>query len=496
MTGALQQPRWLHTLETLGNRLPHPTLLFVWFCALVLVLSWLLNLAGFSATHPATHDVVFVTNLLSPSGLHKILQNTVTNFTQFAPVGTVLVAMLGLGVAEKSGLLGAVLKRLVGQQRGVVLTLIVVFAGVMSSIAADAGYVVLIPLAGLLFASAGKHPLAGMAAAFAGVSGGYAANMLVSPLDAVLAGITTEAAHLVDKNRDVSVLSNYWFIIASTVLITLLCTWVTHRFTLPGLPAWEQPVTDDTSTLTNAERNGLRAALIILLVMVALVLAGLLPEQGLLRDPDTGSIIKSPFISGIVTLIALTSTLCGVGFGLYTGRYQNRDQIIRDMEDTLAGMASYLVLMFFAAQFVNYFAWSNIGMIVAIKGAASLQALALPAVFLLLAFILMAACINLLIGSASAMWSLLAPVFVPMFLLAGIAPESVQAAFRIGDSSTNIISPLMPYFGVVVAFMQRYKPDLGVGTMLALMLPYSLVILAGWSALFAFWYVSGVPFGL
>lgn len=496
MTDAVPQPRWLQRIETLGNRLPHPTLLFVWLCLIVLGLSWLLALLGFSAEHPVTHEAIATVNLLSQGGLHRILQNTVTNFTQFAPVGTVLVAMLGLGVAEKSGLLGALLKRLVGQHSGVVLTLIVVYAGVMSSIAADAGYVVLIPLAGLLFASAGKHPLAGMAAAFAGVSGGYAANMLVSPLDAVLAGITTEAVHLVDKNHDVSVLSNYWFIIASTVLITVLCTWITHRVTLPSLPQWQQQDSFAGHEISTAERRGLRVALVILLIMVALVLVGLVPEQGILRDPTTGSIIKSPFISGIVTLIALTATLCGVGFGICTGRYSNRDQIIKDMEDTLAGMATYLVLMFFAAQFVNYFAWSNIGMILAIKGSNALQAMAVPGVILLLAFILMAASINLLIGSASAMWSLMAPVFIPMFLLAGIAPESVQAAYRIGDSSTNIISPLMPYFGVVVAFMQRYKPDLGIGTMVALMLPYSLAILLGWSVLFALWYVSGVPFGI
>lgn len=496
MTGELPQPRWLQRIETLGNRLPHPTLLFVWLCLIVLVLSWLLSLAGFSATHPVTHEAITAVNLLSRDGLHRILQNTVTNFTQFAPVGTVLVAMLGLGVAEKSGLLGAVLQRLVGQHAGIGLTIIVVFAGVMSSLAADAGYVVLIPLAGLLFASAGRHPLAGMAAAFAGVSGGYAANLLVSPLDVVLAGITTEAVHLVDKNRNVSVLANYWFIIASTFLITAVGTWITERFTLPSLPVWKNNGPATAAVLSTSERRGLKAALAILLVIVTLLLIGLIPAQGLLRDPATGSIIKSPFIGGIVTLISLTAMLCGIGFGLCTRRYQNRDQIIKDMEDTLATMASYLVLMFFAAQFVNYFGWSNMGLILAVKGANGLQSLAVPPVVLLLAFILMAACINLLIGSASAMWSLLAPVFIPMFLLADIAPEAVQAAYRIGDSSTNIISPLMPYFGVVVAFMQRYKPDLGVGTMLALMLPYSLALLLAWGALFALWYVSGIPFGI
>ncbi len=489
---------WLLHIEKLGNRLPHPTLLFIWFAAAILLLSGLLHWLGFSAVHPITHQLITIDSLLTRSGLHRILQNTVTNFTQFAPVGTVLIAMLGLGVAERSGLLGCLLKRWVGQRSGFGLTLIVVFAGVMSSLAADAGYVVLIPLAGIVFAAAGKHPLAGMAAAFAGVSGGFSANLLVGPIDAVLAGISTEATHLVDKSHDVGVLANYSFIIVSTIVVSILCTVLTERVTLRRLPVWRP---SDTGTgkvdnLTDAERKGLRLALILLVIMLALLLAGLIPETGALRDPVSHSISKSPFISGIVTLIAFIAAVCGIGFGICSGRYRDRSVIIQDMEDTMATMASYLVLMFFAAQFVSYFAWSNIGLILAIKGAAVLQSLSVPPVILLLVFIAMAAAINLVIGSASAKWSLLAPVFIPMFLFAGIAPEAVQAAYRVGDSSTNIITPLMPYFGVVVAFMQRYQPNLGVGTIIALMLPYSIALLACWSLLFALWYVSGIPFGM
>lgn len=500
---------WLQRIEALGNRLPHPTLLFVWFALGTIILSWLLQWIGFSAVHPVTQQTIVVENLVSQSGLHKILQNTVSNFTQFAPVGTVLVAMLGLGIAERSGLLGTVLKRWVGQRSGFGLTLIVVFAGIMSSLAADAGYVVLIPLAGIVFAAAGKHPLAGMAAAFAGVSGGFSANLLVGPIDAMLAGISTEAVKLVEPGRQVNVLSNYSFIAASTVLITVLCTVLTERVTLKRLPPWQKPTSDtetstqETSTgslsaksLSPAEHKGLKVALLVLVGISILLLVGLVPGTGVLRDPETGSITRSPFISGIVTLIAITAAACGIGFGLCTGHYRNRSQIVRDMEDTLATLASYLVLMFFAAQFVSYFAWSNIGLILAVKGATLLQSLPVPPVVLMLAFILLTASINLAIGSASAKWSVLAPVFVPMFLLAGIAPEAVQAAYRVGDSSTNIITPLMPYFGVVVAFMQRYQANIGVGTIIALMLPYSLVLLAGWSLMFAFWYVSGVPFGV
>lgn len=496
MTASPRQQGWLYRIEQLGNRLPHPTVLFVWFALSILLLSALLSWLAFSAHHPVSGELLQVQNLLSQNGLQRILQNTVTNFTQFAPVGTVLVAMLGLGIAERSGLLGTLLQRWVGNRSGFWLTGIVVFAGVMSSLAADAGYVVLIPLAGLVFASAGKHPLAGMAAAFAGVSGGFSANLLVGPIDVMLAGITTEAVHLVDAQREVGVLANYAFIIVSTLLITVVCTALTELVTLKRLPAWHNDPAEHTDALSPQQRNGLRVAFTIFVLMIGLILAGLLPDNGILRDPATGSITRSPFISGIVVLIALTAAACGIGFGWCTGRYRIRNALVQDMEDTFATMAGYLVLMFFAAQFVSYFAWSNIGLILAVKGAAFLQALTIPPVLLLLVFIAMTAAINLLIGSASAKWSLLAPVFVPMFLLAGIAPEAMQAAYRVGDSSTNIITPLMPYFGVVVAFMQRYQKDLGVGTIIALMLPYSLTLLACWSLLFALWYVSGFPLGM
>ena len=449
---------------------------------------------GSSAIHPVDGSTITVTNLLSQDGLHKILTKTVSNFTQFAPVGTVLIAMLGLGISEKSGLLGALLNKMVAKAGGRALSAIVVFAGVMSSLAADAGYVVLIPLAGIVFASAGKHPLAGMAAAFAGVSGGYSANLLIGPIDAVLAGISTEAARLIEPGREVTVVANYYFIVGSTFLITALGTLITEKVTLPALPVWNATSTDSQVENADLQSLGLRNAGLVLVGCLLLMGIGLIPEQGVLRDPG-GSISQSPFMKGIVTVISLIGALCGVAYGMTLKRYQAKGSVIRDMEDTFATMASYLVLMFFAAQFVNYFGWSNMGMVLAIKGANWLHALALPPVFLLSIFILMSAFINLLVGSASAKWSLLAPVFIPMFLLLGIAPEQVQAAYRVGDSSTNIITPLMPYFGVVVAFMQRYKSDLGVGTIMSLMLPYSVAFLIGWSLVFAFWVGFDFPLG-
>jgi aminobenzoyl-glutamate transport protein len=498
--------RILNHIEVVGNRLPHPTLLFIILAGLVLLISALASMAGLSVIHPQTNESIAVVNLLSAEGIQRILTNTVQNFTSFAPVGTVLVAMLGLGVAERSGLIGLLLQRSVSKARGQFLTFSVVFAGVMSSLAADAGYVVLIPLAALIFQAAGRHPLAGIAAAFAGVSGGYSANLLLGPFDAILSGISTEAAQLVSPGYDVSIAANYYFMVASAFLIAAVASVVTARWVEPRLrlisvsgvgDGTESDLKDSTedniseSTINN--RKGLRAVGLFSLVFVSLILLGLLPEAGFLRG--SGSIIGSPFMKGIVVVIALYALITGWIFARFSRRWESNRELVTAMESSMAGMAGYIVLMFFAAQFVAYFSWSQLGLITAIEGAELLTRLELPPVILLIVFILVAATINLLVGSGSAKWALLAPVFVPMLMLTGIAPESTQVAFRIGDSVTNIVTPLMPYFGVVLAFAQKYRSDLGMGTMMAMMLPYSIGLLLMWSALLAFWIGVGLPLG-
>lgn len=484
----------LNALERTGNRLPHPTLLFIYLCGLIIVLSAVLAALGVQADHPANGATLTTQSLLSGDGIRWILTHTVDNFVSFAPVGTVLVAILGIGLAEHSGLLGALLQGLVARARGNLLTAGIVFAGVLSSLGADSGYVVLVPLAGFAFASAGRHPLAGIAAAFAGVSGGYSANLAIGPLDAILAGLSTEAVKLV-ADAQVTSSDNYYFMLASTLLITVLGTLATHRWVEPRLGRY-QPADIVTATDTQSKAAvSYRWTLIVGVAWTGLLLAATLPEAGLLRNPENGSLIGSPFLSGIVTLIAVTVATASIAFGIENGRYRSANDWIEGMEQSIASMASYLVLMFFAAQFVNYFAWSGMGAIAAVKGANLLSALQLPPALLLIAFILLCAGINLLIGSASAKWALLAPVFVPMLYLLGISPEAAQLAYRIGDSSTNIITPLMPYFGVVVAFAQRYDKSLGIGTLMAMMLPYSLLFLAGWTTMLLIWMGLGWPLG-
>jgi aminobenzoyl-glutamate transport protein len=496
--------RILSRIESAGNRLPAPTLLFVYLALGILLLSALTSWLGVSALHPVTQEPIQALNLLSTEGLHRILASTVSNFTQFAPVGTVLVAMLGIGVAERSGLFAVVLGGIVKRAKGVWLTMVVVFVAIMSSLAADTGYVVLIPLAALVFHAAGRHPLAGIAAAFAGVSGGYSANLLLGPFDAILAGISTEAAQIIEPNYQVSIAANYYFMIASTFLITIVGTFVTNRWVEPRLLAEssEQPIlsediaksSDDVSLSFN-DRRGLIAVGILSIIFTVLLLWGLVPSDGVLRSTQ-GEVLRSPFIKGIVVIISVYALLSGAVFARVSGRWKKLSECVVAMELSMATMASYLVLMFFAAQFVAYFSWSQLGIISAIEGANQLRSWQLSHEFLLLVFVLIAASINLLIGSGSAKWALLAPIFVPMLLLAGIPPENSQIAFRIGDSVTNIITPLMPYFGVVIAYAQRYKPNLGIGTLMALMLPYSISFLIAWSALMMTWLWMGWPLGL
>lgn len=486
---------FLDAVEHTGNKLPHPTTLFILLTGLILLLSAFFEALQLNALHPLSGDRIEVVNLLSQEGLHKILTLTVSNFTGFAPVGTVLVAMLGIGIAEQTGLIGTSLKLLVQTAPRQIISYVVVMAGVLSSLAADAGYVVLVPVAALIFIAAGRHPIAGIAAAFAGVSGGFSANLLIGPVDAILSGISTEAVHLVDTAYEVNAAGNYYFIAASTFVIAIVGGLITDLIVEPRLGQYQEKQTETASSLSLKEKKGLLYSLITLTLLAGLLLYGLLPEAGILRNPETGSILKSPFINGIVTIIAFALGMAGIAYGIGAGTVSSDKDIIKSMESSMASMAAYIVLMFFAAQFVSYFSWTNLGLITAIKGSDLIQQLQLGPMPLLILFILFAASTNLVIGSASAKWSIMAPIFVPMLYIAGISPEATQAAYRIGDSVTNIITPLMPYFAVVVAFVQRYEKSAGLGTIAAMMLPFSIIFLFCWSAFFILWFIFDIPLG-
>lgn len=486
--------RWLDFAERTGNRLPHPVTLFALASAAVLLLSWCLAQFGVSAVHPSTGKTVTVVNLLSPDGVRRVITSLVTNFTGFAPLGTVLVAMLGVAAADGSGLLGVALRAVVLGAPRRLITLVVVFSGILSNAASEAGYVILVPLAGILFLAAGRHPLAGMAAAFAGVSGGYSANLVLGTIDPLLAGITTEAAHIVDPSYSVNPAANYYFMAASTFLLAAAGTLVTHKVVEPRLGAYsgEAPVVE---ALKPNEKRGLKAAGVALLITNAALALATLPPGAILRDPKTGSLLHSPFLTGIVAVIFVMFFVPGVAYGLASGSFRKDSDVVKAMEKTMNTMGSYIVLVFFAAQFVAFFSWTNLGLIVAIDGAALLKKIGFTGVPLIIAFVLTSAFLNLFMGSASAKWAILAPVFVPMLMLLGFAPELTQGAYRVGDSVTNIVTPMMSYFALIIAFFQRYKPDAGVGTLIATMLPYTVTFLVCWLAMLVGWILLGIPMG-
>jgi aminobenzoyl-glutamate transport protein len=492
--------RFLGFIERAGNILPHPATLFVILAVFVVILSAITSWMGVSVVHPGTKETIRAESLLTVKGLHRILTSLVTNFTGFAPLGTVLVAMLGIAVAEGSGLISAVLRAVVLSAPRRLLTLVVVFAGVLSHMASDVGYVLVIPLGAMIFLAVGRHPLAGLAAAFAGVSGGFCANFLLGPTDPLLAGITQEAAKILRSDPAnpyiVTPAANYYFSAASAVLIVLAGTFITEKVIVPRLGEYrgdEKP--EELKELSAAEKRGLWCALLMTLALVGVVLWGLVPSDGFLRDPQTQSVLRSPFLSGIVAIIFFGGALVGLAYGIGARTIRSDSDVMKAMEKAMAAMSLYLVLAFFASQFVAFFNWTHLGVITAVKGAELLRASGVGGIPLIVSFVVITVLLDLVLGSASAKWAVMAPVFVPMFMLLGYSPELTQAAYRIGDSVANIITPLMSYFPLVVAFAQRYDKRAGIGTVMATMLPYSVTFFVLWTLLLVVWYLLGLPLG-
>lgn len=497
---------FLDLVERGGNKLPHPVTIFLIFSIAVIIISHFAAIAGVSVDFTminrktlVTEDVtVKAVSLLSADNIRRIFADMVKNFTGFAPLGTVLVAMLGVGIAEGTGLVQAALRKLVLSTPKRWITVAVVFAGIMSNVASDAGYIVLVPLGALVFLSFGRHPLAGLAAAFAGVSGGFSANLLVGTVDPLLGGISQQAAQMMSPGYTVAATANWFFMIASTFLITAIGTFVTERIVEPRLGEFKGKASSDgqISQLSKEESKGLIFALLSLVGLIVVLGILTIPGNALLRNPETGSLLKgSAFMKGIVPIITLFFAVPGLAYGLAAKTIRSDKDVAKFMSESMSTMGGYLVLAFVAAQFIAYFSWSNLGTIIAVKGADVLKATGFTGLPLLVAFILVSGFINLFIGSASAKWAIMAPVFVPMFMAIGYSPELTQVAYRIGDSTTNIISPLMSYFAIIVAFAQKYDKDTGIGTLISTMLPYSIMFLIGWGILFTIWFVLGLPLG-
>jgi aminobenzoyl-glutamate transport protein len=493
--------RVLNFIEAAGNRLPDPAMLFVVALFIVWVLSALLAPVAFTEIDPRNGEPIRVQNLLTGQALAAFLANMITVFVTFPPLGIVLVAMLGVGLAEHVGFLGAILKALLNITPAALITPMLILVACISHTAADVGYVLVIPLGGAIFYTVGRHPLAGIAAAFAGVSGGFSANFIPSGLDPLLQGFTQTAAQLIDPDRLVNPLSNWFFTSASTLLIIGLGWYLTDRVIEPRLRG--TPVDADTTNMptleapTPVERRGLWAGLgtmALLLVVLALSAA---PGGSPLRAPD-GQLTSfaAPLMRSIVPLIFLLFLFPSMAYGYAAGTVRSHRDVVAGMTKSMSTMGYYIVMAFFAALFTDAFGRSNLGALLALEGASFLQALGFPGQVTIVGIILVTAVVNLLVGSASAKWALLAPIFVPMLMQVGLSPELTQAAYRVGDSSTNIITPLMPYFPLVVVFCQRYVRDAGIGTVASLMLPYSAVFISTWTVFLLVFWALGIPLGL
>lgn len=488
--------RALDFVEKIGNLLPHPTSLFALFALSVIIFSGIMAAFEFSAIHPGTGETIKAVSLLNGDGLRRIMTDMVKNFTGFAPLGTVLVALLGIGVAEGTGLIGAAIRLLVLKAPPSLLTAVLVFAGIMSNAGSEIGYVLLVPLGAVIFQAVGRHPLAGLAAAFAGVSGGYSANLLLGTVDPLLAGLSQEAARIIDPNYLVNPACNYYFMFVSTFVLTAAGTWVSEKIVEPRLGKYEgAEKAMELQALSPEEKRGLKFALVATLMIIGLILWAVVPANGVLRDPKTGDLLHSPFLSGIVALLFLSAAITGIAYGIGARTVRQSADIVNPMGKAMSTLGSYIALVFFAAQFVAYFGWTNLGLITAVKGAEFLKSIGFEGIPLMLSFVLVTTGLNMFMGSASAKWAVMAPVFVPMFMLLGYTPELTQAVYRVGDSCTNIISPMMSYFALIVSFVQRYTKDAGIGTVIATMLPFTVTFLVVWSVLLVIWLLLGLPMG-
>ena len=535
--------RLLDGVEKVGNKVPHPAVIFLLLIVLVIALSVVLSWAGVHASyesaapgpiaaqpaypegtdqpslvlspeelmHPPVHAVpmtAHVQNLLTADGIRFIFTSAVDNFTNFGVVGVILVAMVGVGLAEEAGLIAALIRKLVAVAPRGALTFIIVLLGVLSSVASDAGYLVLIPLGAVAFRSVGRHPLAGLAAAFAGVGATFGVNVIITPTDGIVTEVTNEAIHLVDPGRSIGLTANLYFGIAATLFLALVITVVSERLVEPGLGPWTEPSTGPATGSTGAahpeeddggaeaEASGLRLAFFGALVVVVLVSALTFLPGAPLRNPDTGGIFDdSPFMDGLIFIIMLLFLVSGLCYGYAAKTVRGSAAVMAAITKTFSGLGGLIFLLLIIAQFIAYFNYTNIAPITAVKLADQLERANVGALWLLVGFILVTLLLDVIIPGVIPKWAIFAPIFVPLFLRLGVAPQTVLAAYRVGDGPVNVITPLMVYLPFIVVLTQKYKKEAGVGTVVSLMLPYTLIVAVAWTVFFVVWYAIGIPLG-
>jgi aminobenzoyl-glutamate transport protein len=532
--------RLLDVIERAGNRVPHPVLMFVYLIIGVVVLSAVLALAGVSVTEEiVVPDPVQVTpdyyedstqpivepdatdfeddyhvetvtvpirSLLDTEGIRFIFTSFVPNFAGFGVIAVTFVALMGAGVAEKSGLMGSLIRLLVGASPRRLLAFVLILVGVLSSVATDAGYLILVPLGAAAFMSVGRHPLAGMAACFAGVGSIFGVNPIPGPIDAQITAITNEAIAGAG-GAPLTILANYWFSIVSSILLAVVAALITERIVEPRLGAFQPAAVSGPSGISieddaddvhdpEAERRGLRYALIAFVGFIVLVLFVTLPGGAPLRDPVTGEVIgNTPFMDSLLFIIAMAFLLSGIAYGRGARTFTGSNDVIAAVTTTFAGLGGLVFMLLMISQFIAYFNYSNLPTVISVALAELLQAAGIGALPLLIGMILVILLLDIILPGLIPKWAIFAPVFIPLFLQLGVPPQTGLAAYRIGDSPLNTVTPLMVYLPFMVTIAQRYQKDAGIGTVIALMIPYVVILAAVWILLFVVWFVLGLPLG-
>lgn len=491
---------FLYQVERIGNKLPHPFYIFLILCFILIVVSYFTE--GIKIVHPSSGKTIAMKNLATADGFRWMLDSMTKNFINFRPLGMVLVMMLGLGLAEEVGVVNATLRKVVCGAPSSLVTAAVVFAGVMGNIASSASFVVIPPLGGVVFAAMGRNPIAGIAAGFAGVAAGLSANLLIVGTDVLTASITEDAARIISPNIIVHPAVNWYFMCVSVFVLVAVGTLICEKVVEPRLGKYdfinaEEDVVNETTNmeLSDIEKKGLRRSAIAALIYIVVIAMLVIPSNGVLRDPKLHTIVPSPFLKSMVPLLLGLFVTAAIPYGITVKTIRGSVDVVKHMATSMKGFASFIVLCFAAGQFVAYFKWTNLSILMAVKGGAFLQATHFTGLPLLICFVLVVSFINFFIGSSSAKWAILAPIFVPMFMQVGFSPALTQVAYRIADSVTNSISPLEPFLPFIIAAMQRYSKDTGIGTVIATMLPFAGAFLVTWTVLLVVWYLTGLPLG-
>ncbi len=486
--------RSLDIIEKSGNKLPDPVVIFISLCLIILFASFVTGKMGVSAKNPADGKVIEAVNLLTPEGIAKIISEAVNNFATFPPLGLVLVVMIGVGVAEKTGYFETLMKYTIEKTPRKIIVPMIILVGILGNAAGDAAPIVLPPIAAMVFIKLGYHPVAGLVMAYASALGGYSASLMIGMSDALIVSFTEPAAKLVDDSVPVNAVMNYYFLCVSTVVLLIAAWFVTVKITIPRFGAYKSDVHTAAEDVTPTERKAMIYANIALLIAMVVVTLLAVPENGLLRNAKTGSLIQdSPLMNGIVPIITVLFFVPGLVYGFVAGTMRSTKKFAEMLGDAMSTMGPFIVIVFFAAQMLAYFKWSNLGTIIAIKGAEALQGQ--NGVVLILGVLALSAFINMLIGSASAKWAIMAPILVPMLMLLGFHPAFTQVIYRVGDSITNPITPMMPYLPLLLSYAQRYVKDIGLGTLIAALMPFSVAFGIFWTILLIVWYLTGLPVG-